>query len=138
MPKTRHGFPGGIMLQGVEFDHLRDCGARRSPPRAPRAGRERRMALRRALGYPVPDSFRSQRGYLCITFDTHQSRARCECPSMMTRLDGHKLMRIAFLDESGRSRQEPKIVVAGILIHGDRTYRKLEEALRTIAVEDLP
>ena len=47
-------------------------------------------------------------------------------------------MRIAFLDEAGRSRQEPIIVVAGILIHGDRTYRKLVQRFDEIARQFLP
>ncbi|HEX4764817.1 MAG TPA: DUF3800 domain-containing protein [Lichenihabitans sp.] len=47
-------------------------------------------------------------------------------------------MRIAYLDESGRSRGEPVIVVAGVIVNGDRTYRKLEAALRIIASEELP
>jgi hypothetical protein len=50
-------------------------------------------------------------------------------------------VRLAFLDESGRSRHEPIIVVAGIIVHGDRVYRKLERRLseivaRHIAQED--
>ena len=47
-------------------------------------------------------------------------------------------MRIAFLDEAGRSRQEPTIVVGGIVIHGDRTYRKLVDRLREIAEQFIP
>jgi Protein of unknown function (DUF3800) len=52
---------------------------------------------------------------------------------MRAPLCGDKLVRIGFLDEAGRSRQEPVIVVAGILINGDRTYRQLELRLREIA-----
>jgi hypothetical protein len=51
---------------------------------------------------------------------------------MSAPLCGENLVRIAFLDEAGRSRQEPIIVVAGIIIHGDRTYRDLEAQLREI------
>ena len=47
-------------------------------------------------------------------------------------------MRIAFLDEAGRSRGEPIIVVAGIVIHGDRTYRELENRIRAIAEFFIP
>src|SRR5438105_4937314 len=47
----------------------------------------------------------------------------------MRALSGDNLVRIGFLDEAGRSRHEPIIVVAGIIINGDRTYRKLEERL---------
>jgi hypothetical protein len=51
---------------------------------------------------------------------------------------GENLVRIAFLDEAGRSRQEPIIVVAGILIQGDRTYRKLVQRFDEIARQFLP
>ena len=37
----------------------------------------------------------------------------------------YDLMRLTFLDEAGRSRHEPIIVVAGIIVHGDRLYRRL-------------
>jgi hypothetical protein len=47
-------------------------------------------------------------------------------------------VRIAFLDESGRSRQEPIIVVGGVVVHGDRTYRRLEEHLRQIVETFIP
>jgi hypothetical protein len=48
-------------------------------------------------------------------------------------LIGDDLVRIAFLDESGRSSGEPFIVVAGPIVHGDRTYRRLVERLHDIA-----
>lgn len=57
---------------------------------------------------------------------------------MKRALDGENLVRIAYLDESGRSRNEPTIVVAGVIVHGDRTYRRLEDAIRDIAREELP
>jgi hypothetical protein len=47
-------------------------------------------------------------------------------------------VRLAFLDESGRSRHEPIIVVAGIIVHGDRVYRKLEQRLTEIVVKHIP
>jgi hypothetical protein len=47
-------------------------------------------------------------------------------------------VRITFLDEAGRSRQETVIVVGGIIINGDRTYRAIEQEIRDIAVEYLP
>jgi len=47
-------------------------------------------------------------------------------------------VRLAFLDESGRSRHEPIIVVAGIVLNGDRTYRKLCERLSTLIEEFIP
>src|SRR5437764_402993 len=57
---------------------------------------------------------------------------------MRAPLCGDNLVRIAFLDESGRSRPEPIIVVAGILINGDRTYRKLVAKFDEIVAEFLP
>jgi hypothetical protein len=48
------------------------------------------------------------------------------------------LVRIAFLDEAGRSRHEPIIVVGGILVHGDRVYRKLVKRFDDIVEEFLP
>jgi hypothetical protein len=53
-------------------------------------------------------------------------------------LCGDKLVRIAFLDESGRSRGEPIMVVAGPVVHGDRTYRQLVARLRDMAEQFLP
>jgi hypothetical protein len=53
-------------------------------------------------------------------------------------LCGDKLVRIAFLDESGRSRGEPIMVVAGPVVHGDRTYRRLVARLRDMAEQFLP
>ena len=47
-------------------------------------------------------------------------------------------MRIAFLDESGRSAPEKIIVVAGVVVHGDRSYRKVEEALRQLVADTIP
>jgi hypothetical protein len=51
---------------------------------------------------------------------------------------GDDLVRLTFLDESGRSREEPIIVVAGIIVHGDRTYRQLEQHVREIAANLIP
>ncbi len=47
-------------------------------------------------------------------------------------------MRIAFLDEAGRSRGEPIIVVGGVIINGDRSYLALERDLRGVAEQFLP
>jgi hypothetical protein len=47
-------------------------------------------------------------------------------------------VRIAFLDESGRSAPEKIIVVAGVVVHGDRSYRKVEEALRQLVADTIP
>jgi hypothetical protein len=57
---------------------------------------------------------------------------------MRAPLCGENLVRIAFLDEAGRSRHEPIIVVGGILVHGDRTYRKLVARFDEIAAAFLP
>src|SRR6266446_5100635 len=57
---------------------------------------------------------------------------------MRAPLCGDNLVRLAFLDEAGRSRHEPLIVVAGILMHGDRTYRKLVARFDEIAATFLP
>jgi hypothetical protein len=57
---------------------------------------------------------------------------------MRVPLCGDNLVRIAFLDESGRSRGEPFIVVAGPIVHGDRTYRQLVVHLRNIATQFIP
>lgn len=47
-------------------------------------------------------------------------------------------MRIAYLDKSGRSRPEPIIVVGGVLVHGDRDYRRIEGALIHLAGDTIP
>lgn len=57
---------------------------------------------------------------------------------MRAPLCGDNIVRIGFLDEAGRSRQEPMIVVGGVLIHGDRTYRKLVARFDEIEAEHIP
>lgn len=57
---------------------------------------------------------------------------------MCAPLCGESLVRIAFLDEAGRSRHEPTIVVAGIVVHGDRTYRPVVRRLAEIRADFLP
>lgn len=47
-------------------------------------------------------------------------------------------MRIAYLDESGRSRHEPIMVAAGVIVHGDRDYRRIEGALIHLAADVIP
>ena len=47
-------------------------------------------------------------------------------------------MRLAYLDESGRSREEPVIVVAGVLIDPDYAYKGIEEALRQLVADTIP
>lgn len=53
-------------------------------------------------------------------------------------IGGDKLVRLVFLDESGRSRKEPFIVVAGVIVHGDLIYRRLEKHLKDIVEEFIP
>lgn len=55
-------------------------------------------------------------------------------------LVGHKLVRIAYLDEAGISNpaHEPYLVVAGIILHADEHWRPLEEHFRAIAQRYLP
>jgi hypothetical protein len=48
------------------------------------------------------------------------------------RLEGTKLTRAVFLDESGLSRDEPYLVVAGIIIHADSQMGPVEDALQEI------
>lgn len=55
-----------------------------------------------------------------------------------SRIEGDNLVRLVFLDESGRSRSEPFIVVAGVIIHGDHDYRKLETLIQAVAARHLP
>jgi hypothetical protein len=57
---------------------------------------------------------------------------------MRAPLSGDNLVRIVFLDEAGRSCGEPMIVVAGPIVHGDRTYRRLAERLDDIRSQFIP
>lgn len=56
------------------------------------------------------------------------------------KLTGRNLVRIAYIDESGVSdrRQEPILVVGGVLVHGDHQLDKLESALQEIAKKHIP
>lgn len=47
----------------------------------------------------------------------------------MTNPPEQRIVRIAYIDESGRSRGEPIIVAGGVIIHGDRDYRRIEGSL---------
>lgn len=55
-------------------------------------------------------------------------------------LIGDKLVRIAYLDEAGKSKveEEPYLVVAGIVLHADEHWRSLEEHMRAIGRRYLP
>jgi hypothetical protein len=63
------------------------------------------------------------------------------CPCFAgAQLVGEKLVRIAYLDEAGKSKheEEPYLVVAGIILHGDEHWRPLEEHMRAIGRRYLP
>lgn len=49
-------------------------------------------------------------------------------------------MRIVYLDESGTSnkQEEPEIVVAGVIVHGDHQLNKLRYALSKIMEDHIP
>lgn len=47
-------------------------------------------------------------------------------------------MRFAFLDEGGISRHEPRVVVAGVFVHGDKQLVPLERALDAIVRKHIP
>lgn len=55
-------------------------------------------------------------------------------------LQGDRLVRLAYFDESGMSSktQEPWVVVGGALVHGDHQLTKLELALEAIVNEHIP
>jgi hypothetical protein len=50
---------------------------------------------------------------------------------------GERLVRIAYLDESRRSRHERIVVVGGVVVHGDRDYRRIEGALIHLASDTI-
>src|SRR6267378_1487647 len=55
-------------------------------------------------------------------------------------LIGDKLVRLTFLDEAGVSNkvQEPWLVVAGVLVHGDVQLGKLVEELEKVVEKHIP
>jgi hypothetical protein len=57
---------------------------------------------------------------------------------MSAPLFGDRLVRLAFLDEAGRSESEPFLVVAGVIVHGDRDYRRIEDAPTTLIQAEIP
>ncbi|HTT83574.1 MAG TPA: DUF3800 domain-containing protein [Rhizomicrobium sp.] len=57
---------------------------------------------------------------------------------MIRPLQGDRLVRIGFLDESGRSQFEPTLVVGGIVINGDRSYRAIRDHLDDIRSRHIP
>ena len=44
-------------------------------------------------------------------------------------LEGFRLVRVVYLDESGQSSREPRIVQAGVIVHGDSSYRSVPKAV---------
>jgi Protein of unknown function (DUF3800) len=55
-------------------------------------------------------------------------------------LVGDRLVRIAYLDEAGKSKpeEEPYLVVAGVILHADEHWKTLEQHMRGIARRYLP
>jgi hypothetical protein len=77
------------------------------------------------------DCLEIRQRYTCDTHPPHIGSAPTE-------FSGESLVRLGFLDEAGRSRNEPIIVVGGIVVHGDRTYRQLEQDVGEIISETIP
>ena len=50
-------------------------------------------------------------------------------------LEGTRIVRIAYVDEAGTSnpKEEPYLVVAGVMLHGDRDMPKLQGKLERLA-----
>ena len=57
---------------------------------------------------------------------------------MMVALLGHNLVRLIYLDEAGRSRNEPVVCVAGVLVHGDYQSAAVEEEIEALVNEYVP
>jgi len=55
-------------------------------------------------------------------------------------LFGDKLVRIVYLDESGTSKrtEEPTVIVAGVIVHGDHQLNKLRVALAKVMEDHIP
>lgn len=83
------------------------------------------------IRYRAKDKAANRRRYTCHT--RHQDVGCYRAPLL-----GRNLVRLAFLDESGRSRREPIIVVAGVIIHGDRAYRSIEDHLLAMVQRHIP
>jgi hypothetical protein len=54
------------------------------------------------------------------------------------RLEGSRLVRIAYLDESGTNRRDKYIVVAGVVVDGDRELAPVEDRLEEIVRAHIP
>jgi hypothetical protein len=53
-------------------------------------------------------------------------------------LEGDKLVRITYMDESGSSRRDPIVVEAGVIIHGDDQVIPVEEHLEGLVEKHIP
>ena len=51
---------------------------------------------------------------------------------------GHRLVRLAFMDEAGTSRREPFVVVAAVMIHADTQLIPVEECLEELVEKHIP
>jgi Protein of unknown function (DUF3800) len=53
-------------------------------------------------------------------------------------LEGNKLVRVTYIDESGLSRREPVLVQAGVIVHGDDQLVPVEEHLEYLVQKHIP
>jgi hypothetical protein len=57
---------------------------------------------------------------------------------MSTPLLGHDLVRLLYLDETGTSRDATFIAVAGVIVHGDRQWPKIEQRVVDLIEKYIP
>ena len=92
------------------------------------------------LGVPKADAVCGSVVSSCgVTIGRHLA-PHDRCGLAGARLLGERLVRVTFLDEAGVSnpREEPFLVVAGIMLDPDRHYGTLDARLRTLAEECFP
>lgn len=53
-------------------------------------------------------------------------------------LEGNKLVRVTYIDESGLSRKEPILIQAGVIVHGDDQLIPVEEHLECLVEKHIP
>jgi hypothetical protein len=53
-------------------------------------------------------------------------------------LEGDRLLRVTYMDESGLSRREPVLVEAGVIVHGDDQVVPVEEHLEALVEKHIP
>jgi hypothetical protein len=53
-------------------------------------------------------------------------------------LEGNRLVRVTYIDESGLSRKEPILVQAGVIVHGDDQLVSVEEHLEYLVEKHIP